>query len=679
MSLLTRLIDAVRPRVTKDTRITPNNPTFIKMFGLSDGDDCKDPFTQLPVVYAAIRAVGKVLSQTAFKVLRGEDEVGPDDPLVALLKNPNSMQSEYEFKEGIGVNLQVHGNAFIVLDEGTYKNGLPLSIRVWPSSYFTPHLSSNDEWTGWDVKRGKAPTFFMPPERVIHVSNYNPNSELMGLAPLDVLKMTYKSMWDAMVYNKKFFENDGTPPIIYKAANILPDQYRDAFKKDQIERRKGKMHAHEAQLIEGMDVTTLGFTQKDIQFLDLLKYAQEEVLMVFGVTKTQVSKYEDVNYATALSQDKVFISNTCIPIMRQIEAEINAQWLKDLGYTIKFDERSNEAMTYLSAEEAQKYVNLANAGIITINEAREGMGMDPVSWGDDEPTSYGEVPPQLQPFTGQNPEPKKPEPKRPPEEEEQKSLGESQLPRELADALGKARRNNLWNSLNERIKPVETRCAKAVRRYFYEAEKRVLEAVKKQVSGALVKIADPDIDNAFNDDELYAIMRKYLGQSVAMGADSLGVPDVNIEDPAVAQYLGDRVEYMRGINDTAKDKMRERLHDALEQALADKLTEQQRVELVRSILSEGFAELKSHARAIARTEVHSAFADGRWKACEDINPSEIEWVSSRDPFVRDSHRDLDGTRVPYGQKFANGCVHPLDPAGGPGEVINCRCTFQIHI
>lgn len=679
MSLLTRIIDAVRPQVVKSTtKISPNSPTLIKMFGLSDGEEIRDPYSQLPIIYAAIRAVAKAISQTPIKILRGEDEVGEKDPVVLLFKKPNKLQTEYEFKESIGCNLQVKGNAFIVLDDEMQKNGLPMQIWGWPAKYFTPKFSdSTGDWIGWKCKRGNIETF-LPPERVVHISNYNPNDELLGMSPLDVLKMTYKTQWDALVYNKKFFENDGTPPIIYKAANPLPDQYRDAFKKDVIERRKGKAHAHEAQLIEGMDVTTLGFTQKDIQFLDLIKHAEEEVLMVFGVTKTQVSKYEDVNYATALSQDKVFIANTVVPMMRQIESEINGQWLGALGYTFKFDERSSEAMSYLSAEEAGKIVNLANAGLITVNEAREMMGKDPVPWGDEEPNASGPVPPQLQPFTGQ--EPKKPEPPKPDDNTEEKSLDKSaEIPQEFQEAFGKARRTNLWNSLNNRIKPIESKCAKAVRAYFYDVERKILGAVTRGLDGAVVKVADLDIDSAFNDSKLESVLNTYLGQSIAIGASSLGVMDVNIEDPRVASYLGERVQYMKGVNDNAKALMKEKLHAALEQALADKLTEQEKVKLVREILNEGFAELKSHARSIARTEVHSAFSEGRWTACEDINPSEIEWVTSRDPFVRDSHAHLDGKRVPYGSRFANGCRYPLDPAGGAGEVINCRCTFQVHI
>src|SRR5574343_151841 len=282
-------------------------------------------------------------------------------------------------------------------------------------------------------------------------------------------------MWDAIVYNKKFFENDGTPPIIYKAANILPEQYREAFKQDQIERRKGKAHAHEAQLIEGMDVTTLGFTQKDIQFLELLKHNEEEVLMVFAVTKTQVSKYEHVNYATALSQAKVFISNTCIPMMRQIESEINSQWLGALGYAVKFDERSNEAMTYLAKDEADKVVSIMGAGLCTVNEARGMLGMEEVEWGDEIPDAsapFFGIPEQLQPYAGKPHEQnkKKPEPEEELEEPETKSV--------MEDAFGKARRANTWHTLNNKVVPIENRCSGAVRRYFYEIELKLLSLAK---------------------------------------------------------------------------------------------------------------------------------------------------------------------------------------------------------
>jgi len=667
MGLLTRLL---RPRVAKETSITPTSPRLVKMFGWGDSDEITNPYSQLPIIYAAIRAVGKVMAQTRLVVSRGEKEVGPNDQVAKLFATPNQLQSPYEFKDAIGTNLQIYGNSFVVKDEKEVR-GIPVQLYVWPSRYFKPKWSKTNggEWLGWTVKRG-GEEYFLPPERVVHLTgSYNPNDELMGLAPLDVLKMTYKSMWDAIVYNKKFFENDGTPPIIYKATNILPDQYREAFKKDQIERRKGKSHAHEAQLIEAMDVTTLGFTQKDIQFLELLKHNEEEVLMVFGVTKTQVSKYEDVNYATALSQDKVFISNTCVPMMRQIEAEFNSQWLDALGYSVRFDERSTEAMTYLANDEAQKIVSIYKAGLLTKNEGREMLGKEPVpggddEWGDDSDIGMlGEMP--------YSPQPKASEPsveKAPPVE----------ASRVFDDAFGKARRANTWHALNNRVVPIEKRCAGAVRRYFYDIERKLLSLAKDFKVEVTKDVADPDIDAVFADEELYQTVARYLGQAVTVGYSTMGIGNVNIEDPGVNQYLGSRVEYMKNATDAAKDELKQKLHELLVQAMQDKLTEAERTEAIESLIKEHFAGLKSHARTIARTEVHGAFADGRYQACEELQPTEIEWVSSRDSLVRDSHAELDGQRIPFGGKFSNGMRYPLDPAGGAAQVCNCRCTFSTH-
>ena len=54
-----------------------------------------------------------------------------------------------------------------------------------------------------------------------------------------------------------------------------------------------------------------------------------------------------------------------------------------------------------------------------------------------------------------------------------------------------------------------------------------------------------------------------------------------------------------------------------------------------------------------------------------------EWLSSRDANVRPSHQTADGQRVGLNETFDVGgtaLMYPGDPAGPPGEVINCRCT-----
>jgi len=59
---------------------------------------------------------------------------------------------------------------------------------------------------------------------------------------------------------------------------------------------------------------------------------------------------------------------------------------------------------------------------------------------------------------------------------------------------------------------------------------------------------------------------------------------------------------------------------------------------------------------------------------EDVGVKKTQWITARDEFVRESHRQLDGKVVPVGQRFANGCRYPADQdCHDAGEVCNCRC------
>lgn len=95
----------------------------------------------------------------------------------------------------------------------------------------------------------------------------------------------------------------------------------------------------------------------------------------------------------------------------------------------------------------------------------------------------------------------------------------------------------------------------------------------------------------------------------------------------------------------------------------------------------------NHAAAIrnARTMTTGAENAGRTdsykRAAEMGIELEQEWLATLDGRTRDSHRALDGERIPLAKdkwhpaKFSNGCRYPGDPEGPPWEVYNCRCTL----
>lgn len=96
---------------------------------------------------------------------------------------------------------------------------------------------------------------------------------------------------------------------------------------------------------------------------------------------------------------------------------------------------------------------------------------------------------------------------------------------------------------------------------------------------------------------------------------------------------------------------------------------------------------KSRAMTIARTETHKAanvsqFTRAEMAATDSGLDVQIEWISTNDGRVRDSHRSVNGKIIPMGESFnVNGSKmkYPSDPSGGAANVINCRCVLGYHV
>lgn len=82
----------------------------------------------------------------------------------------------------------------------------------------------------------------------------------------------------------------------------------------------------------------------------------------------------------------------------------------------------------------------------------------------------------------------------------------------------------------------------------------------------------------------------------------------------------------------------------------------------------------------ARTAITSAQNGGRMDGYKRLAEMGVqmqkEWIATLDERTRDSHRDMDGERVPYDKPFSNGLMFPGDPSGPGREVWNCRCTMR---
>jgi SPP1 gp7 family putative phage head morphogenesis protein len=136
--------------------------------------------------------------------------------------------------------------------------------------------------------------------------------------------------------------------------------------------------------------------------------------------------------------------------------------------------------------------------------------------------------------------------------------------------------------------------------------------------------------------------------------------------PNVSAKLAELTRKITRIDDTVEKQLRESLVEGLK--AGEGISElSKRVETVMDAS-------RARAEMIARTETNNAFSSGRVEGARQAGVSKMEWLTARDPLVRDSHERLDTEVRALDEPFSNGLRYPGDSSGAAAEVINCRCT-----
>ena len=166
---------------------------------------------------------------------------------------------------------------------------------------------------------------------------------------------------------------------------------------------------------------------------------------------------------------------------------------------------------------------------------------------------------------------------------------------------------------------------------------------------------------------------KTFGERIA-GESKMLKKDVG-DDPfeeALKQYIRTYgVQHAELINRTTKEQLKKLIEAGIDEGLGTEA-------IARNIQKQIPSIARYRAATIARTETHTAANVGSQAAAEATGLALIkEWGAAEDERTRETHAEADGQQVPMDGLFSVGGYDlrfPGDPAGPPGETINCRCV-----
>lgn len=609
-----------------------------------DMSNTMDLYEQVGWVHAAAFKIAESVAAVPWQITK--DGKPANTKMNDVLDHPNEFYSWAELIELTQLYLELVGEAYWVIERDKANN----VAKIWPINPQNMAVipDENHFLLGY-VFRSHNKKIVLAPQDVVFFKYPHPSNPYRGASPLEAVALEALGDKKAVEWNYTFFENAAIPAGILDAGNnMLTDEQIEQIRK-QWKTKYSRGNAHEVAVLSGgLKYQPLTLSQKEMDFMQSRKLTRDDILGVFGVPPPILGITENVNRANAEAAEYIFMKQTILPRLRRIERKITHSLLSQEGSTFVFD----------NPVPSDKLTNsqIANAsiksGFITINEARELIGLGPLKNGDKLLLTPVEVPTTLSKKT--------------------KSF--------KTTAFGDEAHKAVWKLFVEKQEKAENDAVKKLKKLFQSWQ----DEINKHIEGK--KIFDLfqwiDIDTWI--DQLKSILSSADWDSVSYGiafleeTSNVAASFTKLKaDPVAIEQIGSRCKKFS--EDITKD-----IADKIEATLQEGFANGENIAKLRDRVSQVFKNVKSvRAETIARTETAFGMNYGNLQGYRQVFGDEgtKTWYAELDDRTRTSHMVAHGQTVEVNQDFTLGSgvqtPAPLQ-SGVPAEDINCRCTVLFN-
>lgn len=207
-------------------------------------------------------------------------------------------------------------------------------------------------------------------------------------------------------------------------------------------------------------------------------------------------------------------------------------------------------------------------------------------------------------------------------------------------------------------------------------QKKYQEAMKKQIDGVLDKMQVDQYSTVSEylekcyENGYVGTMYDLMGQGIPMciPLDQEAMVTAVQLDSKISQGLYNKL----GVD---VNMLKGRIAANVSRGISSGMNFQQVAQQLTGSMKIGY----NNAIRIVRTEGHRIQVQSAMNACQDAKDMGADvvkqWDSTLDGRTRPSHQIVDGEIRELDEPFSNGLMFPGDPAGGAGEVVNCRCAL----
>lgn len=345
------------------------------------------PAMSLSPVYSAVQIISNAIASLPIHVCIKQDnkrQTLDDHALYHVFER--TMMTKYTTMKTMMCDLLLSGNAYAYIKRD--KNGTPIELRYVRPSDVNIEFDERRQILFYNigvVKRGR-----IEPIDMIHLT-INSLDGVNGRGILFFAEKTIRLAKNADKASSNFFSSGcAVNGILSSDAMRLTDEQRAKIRQSWTTAQTGDGSGI-AVLEAGMKYSPVASSMSDAQMIETRLFNVNEIARFFNISPVLLGDLSHSQYGTIESANIEFVQHTLLPYVEMIECEFTRKLIMPNEHNTYISFDTNVLLKADKQSESNYITTLTKNGIITINEARVMLGLNPVDGCDDLILPYTDV------------------------------------------------------------------------------------------------------------------------------------------------------------------------------------------------------------------------------------------------------------------------------------------------
>jgi len=320
-------------------------------------------------------------------VLRRDEDIERDAPMLELLRKPNAFYSGTQMWMATILALNLGGNAYWL----KVRDGIGAVTELWwvPPDMIEPRWpDTGDVFISHYEYKPKGETILVPPEDVVHLRwGIDPRNARKGMSPVDSVLREVFTDDEASNFTASLLRNGAVPGVVISPASDI-DLDDDEFEatKEQVQTDFGGDNRGRPYVAQGpVKIQQYTWSPQQLDLAKIRNIPEERVCAVLGVPASVVGFGTGLEQtkvgATMESQREQAYESCIIPTQRMVAEDLQTQLVPDFeadpnAVLVEFDLSKVRVLQEDQNELAKRWGTLFGAGLVRRDTAKQALGIE---------------------------------------------------------------------------------------------------------------------------------------------------------------------------------------------------------------------------------------------------------------------------------------------------------------